>query len=332
MIPVVNVEEHLHGNARATLAAAAQIREALENVGFFYLVGHGIDWALVDQMYDEARRFHSLSEELKAELLGSPDSTGYIPIRTSTSRASRIGGEIRKTNLVAGFAVNREYARGQAPRFDSGAVPERVAWPTDRSLPGFRFRVTHYCRMMSDLGQRLLPLYAVALGLRSDHFLDDFVDAMWSFRLSHYPPADAEDEQWGLAPHTDGGFLTFLPDNTIPALEIRPAGQSEWVPAPSMPGAFLVNGGDALHRWTNGRFLSTEHRVRPSGACDRYALPFFFGPNATARIAPLVTASRPKADSAWPAITYGEYYLWFSKQNYDSYAAAERLDLKGTEE
>ena len=332
VIPVVNVEGHLRGNALATSAAAAQIREALENVGFFYLVGHGIDWGLVDQMYGEARRFHSLSKELKTELLGSPDVTGYIPIRASTSRASGIGGKNRKANLVAGFGVNREYAKGQAPRFASGAVPERVAWPAERTLPGFRFRVTHYCRMMNDLGQRLLPLYAVALGLRPDHFLDDFADAMWSFRLSHYPPADAEDEQWGLAPHTDGGFLTFLPDNTIPALEIRPAGQCEWVPAPSIPRAFLVNAGDALHRWTNGRFLSTEHRVLPSEACDRYALPFFFGPNATARIEPLVTAGRPRSEPDWPPIAYGEYYLWFSKQNYDSYAAVERLDSKGAEE
>ncbi|MCC5886748.1 MAG: isopenicillin N synthase family oxygenase [Gammaproteobacteria bacterium] len=325
MIPIVNVQDHLLGNEQATVDAAAKVRDALENVGFFYLAGHGIDWSLVDQMYEEARRFHSLPEELKSELLGSPDATGYIPIKTSTSRASKIGGRVRKSNLVAGFGVNREYAKGQAPRFDGGAVPERVVWPPSRVLPGFRSRVTHYCRMMNDLGQRLLPLYAVALGLGPDHFFDDFVDAMWSFRLSHYPPVEAEDGQWGLAPHTDGGFLTFLPDNAVAALEIRPASQSEWIPAPSMPGTFLVNAGDALQRWSNGRFLSTEHRVLPSKRSERYALPFFFGPNATASIAPLLTPSRPVPDPAWSPMTYGEYYLWFAKQNYDSYAAAERL-------
>ncbi len=320
MIPVVDVGAYLSGKAGALPAAAGEVRQALEEVGFFYIVGHGLHWGMVERMYDEARRFHSLPEQQKTRVLGSPDATGYIPIRASTSRASTIGGSVRKPNLVAGFGVTREFAEGRAPEFSSGSVPGSVAWPEDAALPEFRARVSHYCRVMNDLGLRLLPLYAVALNLAPDFFFDDFVEAMWSFRLSHYPPAEPEDGQWGLAPHTDAGFLTFLPDNDVSALEIRPASQEEWIPAPSVPGAFLVNAGDTLHRWTNGRFLSTEHRVRASTDGDRYALPFFFGPNATARIEPLSTCVGPEHPAGWEPTAYGEYYLWFSRQNYDAYA------------
>jgi isopenicillin N synthase-like dioxygenase len=323
MIPVIDVSGFLSGHESAARSAAVSIRNALEQVGFFYLVGHGIASPLIDRMYEQARRFHSLPEAPKMAVLGSPDVIGYIPVRASTSRASSIGGNVRKPNLVAGFAVAREYANGRAPSFSIGSVPDRVAWPDERVLPGFRVAVSHYCRVMDDLGQRLLPLYALALDLAPDYFLDAFVEGMWNFRLSQYAPAEPEEGQWGLAPHTDGGFLTLLPDNRISALEIRPATGNEWIPAPSIPGSILVNAGDTLHRWTNGRFLSTEHRVRASTDGYRYALPFFFGPNATALIEPLPTCVGPERPARWEPITYGEYYLWFSKQNYAAYAALE---------
>ncbi len=322
MVPAIDVSGFLSGHESAARATAIAIRDALEQVGFFYLMGHGIPSALIDQMYGQARRFHLLPHERKQAVLGSPDVIGYIPVRASTSRASSIGGNVRKPNLVAAFAITREYTDGRVPTFPAGSVPGRVAWPEERVLPGFRWAVSHYCRVMDDLGQRLLPLYAMALDLAPDYFFDAFVEGMWNFRLSEYAPAEPEDEQWGLAPHTDGGFLTFLPDNRISALEIRPATGNQWIPAPSIPGSILVNAGDTLHRWTNGRFLSTEHRVRASTDGYRYALPFFFGPSATAMIEPLPTCVGPDRPALWEPMTYGEYYLWFSKQNYVAYSTA----------
>ena len=52
----------------------------------------------------------------------------------------------------------------------------------------------------------------------------------------------------------------------------------EWEAAPSIPGTLLVNLGDMTHRWTNGRYKSTWHRVKANsrnGARSRYSMPFF---------------------------------------------------------
>jgi isopenicillin N synthase-like dioxygenase len=99
----------------------------------------------------------------------------------------------------------------------------------------------------------------VALDLPLDYFDAAFAESQFSFRLSHYPPVQAEANQFGIAPHTDANFLTFLAQTDIPGLQVRlPAG--DWLDVPYIPGSFAVNSGDMMYRWTNGRFKSTPHR------------------------------------------------------------------------
>ena len=95
-----------------------------------------------------------------------------------------------------------------------------------------------------------------------------------------------------LVPHTDSGFMTLLPPNKVQGLSILlPSG--EWMDAPHVEGAFVVNGGDILHRWTNERFLSTPHRVRNVSGTVRYAIPFFFDPSHDSTIECLPTCHGP---------------------------------------
>jgi isopenicillin N synthase-like dioxygenase len=98
-------------------------------------------------------------------------------------------------------------------------------------------------------------------------------------RMSRDPVLNGEDETLAsLVPHTDSGFMTLLPPNPVPGLSILlPSGR--WIDAPGVDGAYVVNGGDILHRWTNERFLSTPHRVRNVSGQVRYAIPFFYDPN-----------------------------------------------------
>jgi non-heme dioxygenase-like protein len=56
-IPLIDVAGHLAGDAEASLRAAAELRWAFENVGFYYLAGHGVSQSLIDRTYDAATRF-----------------------------------------------------------------------------------------------------------------------------------------------------------------------------------------------------------------------------------------------------------------------------------
>ena len=121
-----------------------------------------------------------------------------------------------------------------------------------------------YQDVMRRLVHRLLPVYARALDLPADYFTPFFhKGGEITVRMIHYPPATPEqvaDDVFGTAAHTDRNMLTILAQGDTPGLQIMlPDGT--WIPAPILPGAFVVNSGDTLRRWSNDRFLSTPHRV-----------------------------------------------------------------------
>ena len=88
------------------------------------------------------------------------------------------------------------------------------------------------------------------------------------------------------------GFMTLLPQSAVPGLEIRTRA-GDWLAAPPLPGSYLVNTGDTLNRWTNGRFLSTPHRASNHSGDERYAMPFFYDPNTDTMIECLPTCRGP---------------------------------------
>ena len=129
-----------------------------------------------------------------------------------------------------------------------------------------------YFRAMEDLG------YAMALGLPQDYFNERFTNPCWISRNVHYPPMNAEEGQFGIAPHTDPGFITLLPTNEVPGMQIQ-ARDGVWISAGYLENAIIVNSGDFMAKWTNGRFRATPHRVLPPTK-DRYMyIDLFYNPN-----------------------------------------------------
>jgi isopenicillin N synthase-like dioxygenase len=136
----------------------------------------------------------------------------------------------------------------------------------------------------------------------------------------------AAPNQFGIAPHTDANFLTFLAQTEVPGLQIRlPSG--EWVPVPFVPDSYAVNAGDMMARWTNGRFKSTPHRALPPVGRPRYAIPFFLGPHIDTVIECLPTCQGPGHPPRFPPITYADYLTWWYDANY---AASRQDDLRAS--
>jgi isopenicillin N synthase-like dioxygenase len=314
-IPVIDVADYLAGSAGALEATARQVQTALTTVGFFVLTGHEIPVPLIRHTLAEARRFHQLPMAKKLALRLNEHNNGYMMMGRYAVRTSDINNN-DKGDLNEAFFVKRERAPDDPLLLSGRRFVGPNLWPTETDLPGFRDSVLDYVDTMDRFARRFLPAVAVALDLAPGWFDEAFTDSQFSFRLSHYPPVAAEANQFGIAPHTDSNFMTFLAQTEVPGLQVRmPLGN--WLDVPYLPGSFAVNSGDMLRRWSNGRFLSTPHRALPPAGRDRYAIPFFLGPRFDQLIECLPTCAGPDNPPRWPPITYAEWQEYWYDANYD---------------
>jgi isopenicillin N synthase-like dioxygenase len=322
-IPVIDFGPCFAGVPGALESTAAELRHALERIGFFIMIDHGVSQPLIDRTFAEARRFHDLPFEAKMALRMNEHNNGYMAMGRYAVWTSEVNVN-DKPDLNEAFFCKRERAPDD-PLAASGrrfAGPNR--WPGN--LPGFRESVLAYTEAMDALARRALPVCAVALELPPDAFDAAFAESQFSFRLSHYPPVSAETNQFGIAPHTDANFLTFLAQSDVPGLQVRtPSG--DWTDVPSVPGSYAVNSGDMMHRWTNGRIKSTPHRAVPPVGRHRYAIPFFLGPHLDTVIECLPSCRGPGNPPRFPPITYDAYLTWWYDANYNP---AVQTDDDGT--
>ena len=314
MIPVIDLGPYLTARPHASAATAAELGRALQDVGFFVIVNHGIPQTLIDATFAEARRFHAQPVDAKLALRMNEHNNGYMMLGRYAVWTSDVNAN-DKPDLNEAFFIKRE--RGPAdPLVRAGrrfAGPNQ--WPAN--LPGFREAVLAYTDAVDALGRQLLPLCATALDLPPTTFDGAFAESQFSFRLTHYPPVAAEANQFGIAPHTDANFLTFLAQSEVPGLQVRmPDGT--WVDVPYVPGSFAVNSGDMMQRWTNHRFKSTPHRALPPVGRPRYAIPYFMGPHLDTEIACLPTCQGPGNPPRDPPITYATYLDWWYDTNYNA--------------
>jgi isopenicillin N synthase-like dioxygenase len=316
VLPVIDLGPYLSGAPGALRAVAEELGAALETVGFFIIVNHGVPPELIDRTFEQARRFHAQPAAAKLALRMNEHNNGYMAMGRYAVWTSGVNAN-DKPDLNEAFFTKRERAPDD-PLVLAGrrfAGPNR--WP--EHLPGFRETVLAYTDAVDALGRRLMPACAVALGLPPDTFDMAFAESQFSFRLSHYPPVQAEPNQFGIAPHTDANFLTFLAQTEVPGLQLRlPTG--EWLDVPYVPDSYAVDSGDMLTRWTNGRFKSTPHRAVPPVGRDRYAIPFFLGPHLDTEIACLPTCQGPDHPARFPPITYDAYLHWWYDANYNARA------------
>ena len=197
----------------------------------------------------------------------------------------------RGPDMKEAFNVGLEIAPDDPDLLSKQPFRSLNAWP---SLPNFRETLLAYYDACAALGARLHRAFACDLGLKPDFFDDKFDRPMATLRLLHYPaPPQGSEPRTGAGVHTDYGNLTLLATDDVGGLEVR-ARNGEWIEAPVVPGAFIVNIGDCLMRWTNDIYVSTPHRVVNRSARERYSIAFFYDPNPDAIVEtiPVLRAAR----------------------------------------
>jgi len=263
-IPVVDVSSLVSGPPETWGPTVHLLGQAAREVGFLYVTGHGVPQKLFDDLLDAAKRFFALPMEKKmAVYIGnSRNHRGYVPIGEEVF----YGGTV---DLKEAFDLSMDLP--DDPDYLAGnPLIGPNQWP---DLPGFAEAVDAYYRATLDFGRVLLRGFALAMGERADAF-DAWVRKPPSqLRLIHYPYNPGAKDAQGIGAHTDYECFTLLYP-TAPGLEVL-NGAGEWIDAPPLPGAYVVNIGDMMELLTNGEFVATSHRVRKVKE-ERYSFPLFF--------------------------------------------------------
>lgn len=297
-------------DAAALAPMAAAFDDACRRYGFCYIVNHGIDAALREAAFAQSRAFHALPLAAKQAIRINAAHRGYMGMASSVIVTSSIEKATRP-NLSESFMLMHEVAAGA----EQGPLDGPNQWP--EGLPGFRETISAYDTALRGLGEAMTRMIAVALGLPPDGLDRYFTRPTTFLRLLHYPPSppDADDKQYGSAPHTDYGFITILAQDQRGGLQVR-SQDHRWIDAVPVEDAFVVNIADMASRWSNLRWRSTPHRVINRSGLDRYSMPYFYDMAADVAVAPLPSCVSPAAPPQFEPVVYGDYLMERIDANY----------------
>ncbi|MEM6682556.1 MAG: 2-oxoglutarate and iron-dependent oxygenase domain-containing protein [Pseudomonadota bacterium] len=317
-IPVIDISGFGDGTGPAAHEIARLIDDACQSIGFLVVTGHGIKTSTLDGLHGVASTFFDLSQATK-NIYQAPEGSfyGYIPMESSTLAYSLDDGEA-KPDLREAFASSRPDIATGDPYFRSEAVAHfgfDVDFPSE--VGGFHATWTSSYYALSDLAARMMKIFAVALGMPLDYFDASLERHASNLALFNYPEQTKPPQKGQLrgGAHTDFGSLTLVhSDWSLPGgLEVQlPDGR--WIAAPNVPGAFIVNLGDMMARWTNDRWVSTMHRVaNPPAAAGpaarRQSAVFFHVPDYDAIVSCIPSCATAANPAKYQPITVANHHM-----------------------
>ncbi len=296
--PIVSLAGMRSPDPAARRAVAAAVRAACLDKGFLYIVDHGVAPDLMQAVFDQSRRFFDLpmAQKLAVDMALSTCNRGYEKLRAQALEAGA------PPDLKEGFYIGTDLPADD-PRVAAGLFNHGPnQWPD--GLPGWRETLQVYFAEMTELCRLTMRALALSLDLPEDHFEGFCDDPQATLRLLHYPPqpGNALPGEKGCGAHTDFGALTFLMQDDVGGLQVWDE-QHGWIEAPPVPGAYVLNLGDLIARWTNNRYRSTVHRVINRSGRERYSVPFFYTGRADHEVACLPGCLAPGERPAYPPTT-----------------------------
>ena len=287
--PIVSLAGMRSADPAERAAVGRAMRAACLDKGFLYIIDHDVPPDMTAAVFGQARRFFDLpvAHKQETDIANSASQRGYEPMRGQTLEAGT------PPDVKEGFYMGRELAADD-PRVMAGLFNHAPnQWP--RGLSGFRETMDAYFAHMEALCAVTMRAIALALDLPEDHFDPLCEDALCNLKLLHYPPqpGNARPDEKGCGAHTDWGAITYLLQDDAGGLQVWD-GDHGWIDAPPLPGAYVLNLGDLIARWTNDRFRSTLHRVINRSGRERYSVPFFFTGRADHRIECLIPGETAK--------------------------------------
>ena len=256
-IATLDFEPFLRGGEKDKARFAEDFANALREIGFAVLTGHGVDVALYDDMHEAvAELFESTSVEermrFRATRYGSVNQ-GYFPIEETSDI---------HPDLVEGWVWCRRAF--DIPQVSNVPFSPEQFWPRADYEPRFRRLVEAHEPLFKPLAQAMLQ----GIGTDAHAYDDKLTETNFGLRANYYPPMTGEQAASGagrLLGHEDVDLFTILPASKVDGLQVWNHRSGKWVRTRAPYGSIIINTGDYMQRITNDVLPSTTHRVgKPS--------------------------------------------------------------------
>ncbi|KAF5458973.1 hypothetical protein F2P56_022965 [Juglans regia] len=255
------------------------LKQACLDSGFFYVVNHGMSEEFMDKVFAESRRLFGLPLNEKMKLLRNEKHRGYTPVLDEildSENQTHVGDY--KEGYYIGVEVAEDDPEAEKPFYGQNV------WPAPGLFPGWRVTMEKFHQEALEIGRAVARIIALALDLEADFFdkPEMLGKPIATLRLLHYEGqlSDPSKGIYGAGAHSDFGLITLLATDDVLGLQIckdKDAKPQIWEYVPPLKGAFVVNLGDMLERWSNCVFKSTLHRVLVNGQ-ERYSIAYFVEP------------------------------------------------------
>ncbi|XP_078271067.1 uncharacterized protein LOC144602192 [Rhinoraja longicauda] len=259
---------------------STEIGRAFSELGFVYLKNTGIKDEQVFRAMDICRKFFLLPKDIKQQYARSKDSEfpnhGWSDLETESLNPTELNDLKEIFNVTS---------------LSSGDT-----WPI-KELPEFSSCLESFVGTFKDLSMRILKVIELSLGVGTDFFVSKHQkigskDNLSTLRAAYYPAvqkSSVKEKQTRCGEHSDYGTFTFVFQDRNAGLEVM-SRCGQYIAAPYLPNAVLLNIGDLLQRWTSDRWTSAKHRVRIPQTEDalnrsRQSLIFFTHPDDDAMVA-----------------------------------------------
>lgn len=255
------------------------LKQACLDSGFFYVVNHGITAEFMQEVFAQSKKFFDLPLDEKMKVLRNEKHRGYTPtLDELLDPEKQLIGDYKEGYYI-GVEVPEDVAEADKPFYGPNL------WPSADLLPRWRETMEKYHSEALRVAKEVARIIALALGLDGDFFdkPEMLGEPIATLRLLHYEGrvSDTEKGIYGAGAHSDYGLITLLTTDDEWGLQIckdKDANPQVWEYVAPQKGAFIVNLGDMLERWSNGIFRSTLHRVLGNGR-ERYSIAYFVEPS-----------------------------------------------------
>ena len=268
-IPTIDVGPLSQSDLASRAHTIRQVGEAAETYGFMKLVNHTVPRAVVEDTFSAARDFFEKPEDFKARYTDRGTNRGFRAMFDLAQPG-------KKPSAQESFSMGHPHRPSDPALLVLPGYGE-TPWP---DVPLYQERLERTYVELFKLGELIMEAFAIHLGRRPDFFASASRDTYSSMRVNHYPPHEKVQHvsDAGIEAHEDRSLLTLLIQDMNGGLNVLGPDKS-WLPVIPDEHAIVLNVGQLLTRWSNGRLRSAMHHVINRSGNERYSIPLFFHPN-----------------------------------------------------